>query len=234
MTTTLKTIGTILLVALSLAACSPPARQDARTAEAAPKPAGAATRAPSGRYTADMAHTSVNFRVDHIGLSHFTARFTRAEAELLFDPANPSACSVRAVIDAASLQTNYPEPAKLDFDAQVEHEFLDAARYPKITFASTRVERTGTNTARVTGDLTLHGVTRPVTLAVTFNGGYPAGAMDPENSRIGFSARGSLKRSDFGVTYGLPPAGTNMGVGDEVEVVIEAEFIQPGPARPAS
>ena len=83
---------------------------------------------------------------------------------------------------------------------------------------------------QVTGDFTLHGVTRPLTLDATFNGGYAAGGMDPSGARIGFSAQGKIKRSDFGVSYGVPAPGTHFGVGDEVEILIETEFTQPGPA----
>lgn len=182
------------------------------------------SEAPAGAYRADMAHTSLNFRISHLGLSRFTARFTRLEAVVHFDPAHPEAQSVTATIDANSLQTNYPEPAKLNFDAQIEKEFLGADKFPQITFKSTKVEVTGERTARVTGDLTLHGVSKPVVLETSFNGGYKAGGMDPMGNRIGFSAHGVFKRSDFGLTAGLPPPGTSFGVGDEIEVAIEGEF----------
>jgi polyisoprenoid-binding protein YceI len=185
---------------------------------------------PPGPYSVDMSHASLNFRVSHLGLSHYTARFTKMKAKLAFDPAQPQAQSVTAVIDANSLQTNYPDPAKLNFDAQIEKEFLETSKFPTITFKSTKVDVTGPKTAKVAGDLTLRGVTKPVTLDVTYNGGYPAGGFDPMGSRIGFSGHGVIKRSDFGITYGLPPAGTNLGVGDEIDVTIEAEFTQPGPA----
>jgi polyisoprenoid-binding protein YceI len=137
---------------------------------------------------------------------------------------------VTASIDARSLQTDYPEPAKLDFDAQVRTSFLDATAHPQITFVSTKVEPTGPRTARVTGDLTLKGVTRPVVLEATWNGGYKPNAMDPQGARIGFSAHGVFKRSGFGITYGLPAPGTTMGVGDDVEVIIETEFTMKPPA----
>ena len=112
-------------------------------------------------------------------------------------------------------------------------DFLDAARYPEISFRSTLLERTGPNTARVTGELTLHGVTRPVALDVRFNGGYAGMELDP-NARVGFSARGVFNRSDFGMAYGIPPEGSNMGVGDAVEVIIETEFSGPAWAPVAS
>lgn len=180
--------------------------------------------APAGEYAMDLGHTSVILRVSHLGLSNYTARFTRVAGKLAFDPQNPAAQSVVATIDAGSLQTDYPDPETLDFDAKVESEFLKADKYPQITFASTRVVPTGARTARVAGNLTLHGVTRPVVLEATFNGGYKAGGMDPMGARVGFSARGTFRRSDFGITYGLPAPGTTMGVGDEVEVIIESEF----------
>lgn len=183
-----------------------------------------AAPAPAGFYEMDLSHTSVTFRIDHLGLSRYTGQFTRATGKLSFDPANPAAQSVSAVIDATSLQTNYPEPAKLDFDAQIRKQFLATETYPQIIFKSTKVEMTGSSTARVTGDFTLHGVTRPVTLETTFNGGYPKGAMDPTAARIGFSAHGTFKRSDFGMKQFVPPPGTHFGVGDEIEVIIETEF----------
>jgi len=216
---------TALVAATSLAACSPPKpAAEPKAAAAAPAAAQAPADAPAGEYTMDPAHSSVNFRISHLGLSNYTARFTKLDGKLAFDPANPAAQSVTATIDAGSLQTNYPDPKALDFDSQIETEFLQAGSFPQISFKSTKVEPTGPRTAKVTGDLTLHGVTRPVTLEATFNGGYKAGAMDPMGARIGFSAKGSFKRSDFGLKTGLPAPGTTMGVGDEIEVAIESEF----------
>lgn len=188
---------------------------------------------PAGEYAADMAHTSVNFRIDHMGLSHYTARFTRIDAKLQFDPAQPAASRLSVVIDPASLQTNYPEPQKLDFDKQIATQFLGAAQFPQIVFKSTKVELTGANTARVTGDFTLHGVTKPIVMDVTFNGGYPPNNFDPMGARIGFSAHTAFRRSDFGMTAGLPAPGSSMGVGDLIDVAIETELTRPGkPARP--
>ena len=95
-----------------------------------------------------------------------------------------------------------------------------------MTFRSSKVEVTGSNTMKISGDLTLRGVTRPMVLDATYNGGYAGHPLDP-NARIGFSAHGTLKRSDFGMTVGIPAPGTTMGVGDEVEVIIETEFSGP-------
>ncbi|WP_293676876.1 YceI family protein [uncultured Phenylobacterium sp.] len=212
--------------ALTLAGCSPPKPAAEPKAAAAPAAAQAQApnEAPAGVYYLDLSHTSVNFRLSHLGISNYTLRFTKAAGELAFDPANPAAQSVTATIDARSVQTNYPDAATLDFDSKVEKEFLDAERFPQITFKSTKVEPTGPKTAKLTGDLTLRGVTKPITLEATFNGGYKPNAYDPMGARIGFSAKGTFKRSDFGMTYGLPAPGTTMGVGDDVDVAIEAEF----------
>jgi polyisoprenoid-binding protein YceI len=102
-----------------------------------------------------------------------------------------------------------------------------------MTFKSTKVELTGANTARITGDLAMRGVTLPVTLDATFNGGYAGHPYDP-NARVGFSARGSLQRSAFGVKEGVPPPGSTMGVGDNVEIIIETEFNGPPLAQAAA
>jgi polyisoprenoid-binding protein YceI len=231
-----RLIATTVALA-ALAACSPPPAQKAPApAAAAAAPARpAAIDIPAGTYALDKAHASLNFRVNHIGMSRYTARFTRFDATLQLDPKNPAAASVTATIDPASLQTNYPDP-KYDFDGQIEGpEFLDAPKFPQMTFRSTKVEPTGPNTARVTGELTLHGITRPVVLETTYNGGYAKNAMDPAGSRIGFSAHGTLKRSDFGIAFGIPAPGTTMGVGDPVEVLIEAEFTRAAaPPAPAA
>lgn len=226
-----------LLATAGAVACSPqPAEKAVPSAPAAAAPAAVTNTALPGPYIIDPDHTSVTFRVNHLGLSNYTARFTKVDADLQFDPSNPSAMSVSATIDPRSLETDYSKPDTVDFDAELAGpSWLDAAKFPQITFKSTRVEPTGANTAKVTGDLGLHGVTKPLTLDVTFNGGLAPNAMDPAGSRIGFSARGALKRSDFGVTYGIPAPGSNFGVGDEVEVIIETEFTQVPPpgAAPA-
>ena len=223
--------------ALAVAACSQPQAEKKAAEPPASAPAAAApavqNTAPPGEYKLDNTHASVTFRVDHLGLSRYTARFTDIAGKLNFDPANPAAMSVEATVDPKSLETDFPLD-KPDFDAELAGpQWLDAAKFPTITFKSTKVELTGVNTAKVTGDFTLHGVTRPLTLDVTFNGGYAAGGMDPSGARIGFSAQGKIKRSDFGVSYGVPAPGTHFGVGDEVEILIETEFTQPGPAGAA-
>jgi len=225
---------------LALTACSKPdeAKPD-KSAEAAsksskPEAAPLAVEAPAGTYVLDKTHASLVFRVNHLGMSNYTARFTRIDAELQFNPENPSASSVVATIDPRSITTDFPNPEP-DFDAELAGKsWLDAEQFPKITFTSTGVDLTGPNTARISGDLDLHGVKRPISFDATFNGGYASFAPDTMGSRIGFSARGTLNRSDFGVAYGIPPEGSSMGVGDLVEFQIEAEFVRPiSPAAPA-
>jgi polyisoprenoid-binding protein YceI len=202
-----------------LAACTPPQQ------EAAPAPqAPVAHDAPAGAYKLDAAHADLSFRVNHIGMSMYTARFTRWDAALQFDPARPEAMSVDAAIDVASL--TLPSPPAGFTAEMLGPQWFDAARFPQMTFRSTAIERTGADSARVTGELTLHGTTRPATLDVVFNGGYAGHPMDP-NARIGFSARGRIKRSEFGIALGVPAPGSDMGVGDEVDILVEAEFTGP-------
>ncbi|WP_374575872.1 YceI family protein [Phenylobacterium sp.] len=214
---------------VALAACSPKAEKTAAAPPEAAQPQPPKSDAPAGTYALDKAHGSIVFRVNHLGLSNYTARFTRFDAELKFDPADPAASSVTATIDPASIQTDYPFK-DVDFDAQLSgKDWLNAAQFPQMTFKSTSVTMTGPATADVTGDFSLHGVTRPVTLKATFNGGYAGNGMDPAGSRIGFSADGVLNRSEFGMGYGVPPKGSTFGVGDPVSFHIEAEFTRPIP-----
>ena len=230
---TKEIMRTILAITafLALAACSPQADKTSETTDNAPI-VPASTDLPAGAYKIDRAHASLIFKVNHLGFSHFTARFKRFDADLQFDPKTPSNSSVTATVDPTSLETDYPDPQTLDFNAQIYgEEFLDAAKYPEMTFRSTEVRLTGPNTAKITGDFTMHGVTHPVTLDATFNGGWNGIEQDP-HARIGFSAQGSLKRSDYGISYGIPAPGTTLGVGDEVSIIIEAEFTGP-PMQPA-
>jgi polyisoprenoid-binding protein YceI len=196
-----------------LLAAGPAVAQQA--AKPAPQP-------PAGQYYMDKAHTSVTFRVSHLGFSHYTARFSRVDGTLAFDPARPTAMHVEATIDPMSLELNAP-PA--GFHEQLMGKgWFEAAQFPKMTFKSTKVTLTGPHAAKVTGELTLRGVTKPVVLDVTYNGGYPPSSFDPGGARIGFSAHGVLKRSAFGINQGVPARGSTFGVGDDVEVVIETEF----------
>lgn len=215
--TTACALACFLLVCASGSAADKPAAQSAA-------PAASAAPVPAGAYTLDKAHATLLFRVDHLSFSHYTARFSKFDAQLQFDPANLAASSVKVTVDPKSISAdNAPEGFMATLAGP---EWLDAGKYPEMVYRSTRVESTGGNGLRITGQLSLHGVTRPVTLTGTYNGGYAGHPFDP-HARIGFSAKGTLKRSDFGVSYGIPAPGTTMGVSDAVEIVIEAEFSGP-------
>ena len=206
-----------VLIAAAAAAVALPASAHA------PKPV--AVTLPAGDYTLDKPHASLTFSVSHMGFSHYTARFTAFDAHMTLDPAHPEKAQLTATIDPLSLDLNAPPQGF--HDELLGKDWLDARLTPQWTFTSTRIVKTGAKTAKVTGDFTMHGITRPVTLDVVFNGGYPGLAgMDP-HARIGFSAHGVLKRSDFGVRAGIPAPGTNLGVSDEVSITLECEFTGP-------
>ena len=191
-------------------------------ADAAIKPV--ATPVPASTYSLDKAHASLIFRVSHLGFSNWTGRFANWDAKLTLDPKNPEKGHVEATIDPNSLSSDHPPKGFLEELRGVQ--FLNAPKFPLMTFKSTKVTMTGRNTADVTGDFGMHGITKPVTLQVTFNGGWAKMPLDTGGARAGFSADGSLNRADFGIAYGLPPKGATMGVGDLVTFHIEAEFSQ--------
>lgn len=238
----------VLLLALAtLGACAqkdapPQATDEPAQATAAPaaEPAGEPSRTaalapdvPAGDYKMDPAHSTLIFRVDHLGFSKYTARFRRFDAQLRFDPRNLTATQLTATVDPRSIETDFPDP-KYNFNAELAGEqWLDAAKFPEIAFRTTRVEDLGNQAMRVHAELTMHGVTRPIVLDATYNGGYVGHPMDP-HARVGFSAHGVLRRSEFGISGGIPAAGANMGVGDQVSVVIESEFNGPRMAKGAN
>ncbi len=211
-------------LALLLAACGPPPpRPGAPPPPAAAVAAPVKVDAPTGAYTLDKTHASLTWRVNHMGLSQYTARFTRFDAQLSFDATDPSKSTLTATVDPTSVETDYPGADK-DFDKELlEPNFFNAKTFPAITFTSTAIALTGANAATVTGDLEMLGVKKPVTLQVTFNGSknpHPFAQVPA----LGFSAIGVVKRSEFGMTHLIG------GVGDEVEVLIQAEFLQTTPA----
>lgn len=170
-----------------------------------------------GAYELEPAHASVIWRVRHMGLSSYTARFTRLEASLDFDPASPESSRLKAIIDPTSVRAEHP--TRTDWDEELSKQWFRSGTFPQIVFTSTAVERTGPTTGRVTGDLSFLGVSRPVTLDVTFNGTANSPFFGSRDL-LGFSARGVVKRSEFGLTR------LSGVVGEEVEVIIEAEFVQ--------
>ncbi len=187
--------------------------------------APAPTAAPSGVYKLDLSHAILQWSVNHQGRSHYHARFTRFDATLNLDAANPAASKISLTIDPTSVVTNYPfdykathpQSAYASWDEEVGKSFIGGARFPQITFVSTGVHTTGATAAKVTGDLTFLGVTKPVTLDVQLIG-QTASANQTKAPAVGFHAKGAIKRSDFGVS-----AGTQ----DVVEIEFDGEFLQP-------
>jgi len=213
-----------VLTACSPKSATPPASSSAATS--APDIAGI----PAGDYSLDPEHASLTFRINHMGFSHYTARFASFDAHLTLDPQHPENATLTATVDPQSLALN--APPKGFHDELMGKTWFDAAQFPKITFRSTQVVRTGPDTADITGDLTMRGVTKPVVLHATYNGGYPGMAVYDPHARIGFSATGTLNRSDFGMGFGILPPNSHMGASDAVDIAIEAEFT--GPAMQAA
>jgi len=163
-------------------------------------------------YQLDPTHTNIVWRASHFGFSSPSGRFGIKEGTLSLDEATLEKSTINVTIDAASLVTGIDK-----FDDHLKSEdFLDTSKFPDATFKSTKVElAAGKNHATVTGDLTLHGVTKPVTLDVTLNkqGDHPMN----QKKTVGFSATTTIKRSEFGIDKYAP------GVSDEVVITIEAE-----------
>lgn len=168
----------------------------------------------AGTYTLDQKHASLLFKIDHLGYSLYVGRFERFDATLDFDAADAGTAHVEAKIDASSLNVANDDFAK----TLMGPDWFDAAGFPEAVFRSTAVEKTGDKIGRMTGDLTLHGVTAPVTLDVTFNGG--AQDLLRGGYVVGFSAAGHFSRKTFGIDKfeGI--------VGDDVEIGINAEFVK--------
>jgi polyisoprenoid-binding protein YceI len=194
-------------------------------AETTPSAAGSVAPAPAGQYKVDPSHASLELRVNHMGFSTFTTRFNHFDAALTFDPNNIPTSKVTTTIDTASIELDsWPKQC---VDILKGPQLLNTEKFPHIEFKSERIKMTGPKTMQIYGTLTVLGVSRPVVLESTFNGGYAGMAnMDP-NARIGFSAHASLKRSEFGMSFGIPAPGTSVGVGDSIDIIIEAEFVGP-------
>lgn len=194
----------------------------------------AAINAASGEYAIDPTHTTVTLRVKHFGLSNYVLRFDRVTGALNFNAEDPTASTINATVDVSSLSTPFNAlPATAtggrDFNAElINSEWLDALQFPTATFVSRSAERTGPNTGRVTGDLTIKGVTHPATFDVTYNASHAQHPMGFPLSLIGFSAKTTISRAAYGVNV-LPEssAGAGDGVADQIELLIDAEFTRP-------
>ncbi|MEL7448691.1 MAG: YceI family protein [Pseudomonadota bacterium] len=177
-------------------------------------------KAPSGAYVNDPGHTRFIWRIPHLGLSNYTARINNVSIQLEFDADDPEASSVTATIDPMSVDTGYV--GEEDFDAKIatNEKILNAKVHPTIRFASTAIAQKGPTTMAVTGDLTLLGVTRPVTLDVSLSG---SSAEHPfaKVPAIGFEATATVDRTEFGLDFL-----SGSGLGDEIEIEIHAEFLK--------
>ena len=164
-----------------------------------------------GSYKVDGGHTQIVFAYDHMGFTNNVGVFAEPTGTLMLDKANPSASTVSIDVPIANLKTGV---AKLD-EHLLKADFFDVAKFPTAKFVSTSVKAEGTG-ATITGNLTIKGITKPVTLDAEF---YGAGT-NPMNKQenVGFVATGSIKRSEFGMGYAVPV------VGDAVELKIIAGF----------
>ena len=187
-----------LLVATPVLAQTPPTRDPAQIQ--------------AGTYAVDPGHTQVGWRVSHMGFSNYAGGFSDVSGTLELQPKNPAAAKLSIKIPVASVTTT---SAKLTDELKGD-QWLDAAKFPDITFVSTKVAPAGKDHAKVTGDLTLHGVTKPVTLDVTLVGA----GVNPLSKKytVGFEATGTLKRSEFGVKTYVPL------IGDELHLTIAGAF----------
>jgi polyisoprenoid-binding protein YceI len=168
----------------------------------------------------DPMHTSVEFTVRHMMISNVKGQFQKTTGTIAVDGNDPASAKIDATIDASSIDTRVE---RRDADLK-SPDFLDVAKYPTITFKSTKVEADGPGKWKVTGDLTLHGVTKPVVLDVESSGKPIHDPMG--NTRAGASATTKINRSDFGLTYNKVLESGGVMVGDEIAISIDVEAIK--------
>jgi polyisoprenoid-binding protein YceI len=168
-----------------------------------------------GTYLVEPTHTRVLFSVSHMGFTTWYGEFTHAAGTLSLNPKAVDASNFDITIPAGTISTSN---TKLDGELN-SPEWFDTAKYPTIEFKSSRIVRTGHDSAKVTGELTFHGVTRPETLNVTFN----ASGVNfvSKQYTVGFNATGVIKRSDFNQKTYVPL------IGDDVTLIISAAFVKP-------
>lgn len=174
------------------------------------------TYAPSGTYRLQPSHSQLIFSIRHLGLTDYYGRFDKVSGTLNFDANEPEKSATQVTIDMTSLDT---PSERLNEELKSSSTFA-TDQFPTATFKSTSIQRTGPDTGQITGELTLKGVTKPVTLDVVFNGGE----HDPLNSAfaLGFHATATIKRTDFGLTGMV----WESLVGSDVKLDIEAMFEQ--------
>jgi polyisoprenoid-binding protein YceI len=184
--------------------------------------AAAAHTASADTWQIDPAHTNVEFTVRHMMISNVKGAFEKTTGTIIANGNDPTAATIDATIDASSINTRV---AKRDAHLK-SPDFFDVAKYPTITFKSTKIEADGAGKWKVTGDLTLHGVTKPVVMNVD---GPTAPIKDPMgNVRAGASATATISRKDFGLTWNKALETGGVVVGDEVSISIDVEAIKKG------
>jgi polyisoprenoid-binding protein YceI len=176
---------------------------------------------PEGVYAVDLSHASVVWRVSHLGLSNYVARFADFDAAINYDSSDITKSTVTAKINPMSIQTAYPNAKEKDFNniLATDKNWFNAGEFANIDFVSSSIEMTGAKTAVMQGNLTFLGLSKPVSLDVTFNG---AMLKQPFNGKptMGFSATTTIKRTDWGMEKYTP------NIGDKVEVMIEGQFVK--------
>lgn len=171
----------------------------------------------AGTYTIDPTHSEVGFRVKHLGISNVDGRFSDVAGTVTV----PAGGAMAGVQTEATIQTASIDTRNDDRDAHLQSpDFFDAAQFPTLTFRSTAMEPIGGSRFRITGDLTMHGVTKPVALEGAYNGA----AADPMGTqKIAFSASGTIDRTEWGLTWNKALEAGGVVVSDEVELTLEVE-----------
>jgi polyisoprenoid-binding protein YceI len=174
-------------------------------------------------HTIDVAHSEIGFTVRHMMFAKVRGQFKHWNATVLYDGADPTRSKVEVEIDATSMDTREEKR-----DAHLRSaDFFDAEKFPKITFKSRRIEPAGTGQYKLVGDLTMHGVTREVTLDVEATG---AGRDPWGNTRLGFSAKGAINRGDWGLKWNQALEAGAVLVSDKVELDVEVQVIVSAPS----
>ncbi|MBC7810711.1 MAG: YceI family protein [Burkholderiales bacterium] len=179
------------------------------------------------QFNLDPAHTSVAFSARHMMVTTVRGQFQKASGTLDFDPENPTNASVEVNIDASSLVSGV-----IDRDNHLRGtDFLDIETYPNITFKSTQIEPTGNDTANIIGDLTIRGMTRPVTIKAEYLGqtNSPFGDV-----RAGFSGRTKINREDYGLTWNMGLEAGGVLVGKEITIDLDVEAVKVAEPVPAA
>ena len=178
------------------------------------------------RWTFEPGHTSAEFSVRHMMVTHVRGHFKNVHGTLLFDPEHPESARMEAVIDAAGLWTG-----EADRDAHLRSpDFLDVVNFPTIDFKSQKIDLIGPTDAEIRGNVTIRGTTQPLSLHVKFLGTWQTpwweGGVDRgPKTRAGFVATGRLNRQDFGVKWNAVLDRGGVVVGDDVEITLDAEAI---------